>query len=77
MLHRLKCVKYKESLDKVGLFSRKHWRMRGGLIEVYKIVRGGDRADSQRFFPRVKMQSTSGQRFKVGGRIFKGYLRGM
>ena len=50
--------------------------MRGDLIEVYKIVRGMDRVDSQKLFPRVEESITRGHRFKVRGAKFKGNIRG-
>jgi len=39
------------------------------LIEVYKIMRGTDRVDSQKLFPppRVEESITGGHRFKVRG----------
>ena len=41
-----------------------HWsdRLRGDLIEVYKIMRGMDRVDSQKLFPRVEESITRGHR---------------
>ena len=35
-------------------------RLRGDLIEVYKIMRGMDRVDSQKLFPRVEESITRG-----------------
>ena len=39
MLPGLEGMSYKESLDKLGLFSLERQRLRGDLIEVYKIER--------------------------------------
>ena len=44
--------------------------------EVYKIIRGIDRVDSQRLFPRVEVSITRGHRFKVRGGKFKGDVWG-
>jgi len=48
-----------------GLFSLERRRLRGDLIEVYKIMRGMDRMDSQKLFHRVEESVTRGHRFKV------------
>ena len=69
-------ISYEERLEKLGLFSLERWRLRGHLIEVYKIKRGMDRADSQKLFPRVEESITRGHRFKVQGARFKGDERG-
>ena len=50
--------------------------MRGDLIEVYKIMKGMDRVDSQKFFPKVEESITRGHRFMVRGAKFKGDVRG-
>ena len=65
-------VGYKERLNKLELFSLERWRLRGDLIEVYKIMRGIDRVDSQRLFPRVQVPIARGHRFKVRGGKFRG-----
>jgi len=56
---------YEERLDKLRLFSLERQRLRGGLIEVYTIMRGIDMVDSQRLFLRVERSTTSGHRLKV------------
>ena len=67
---------YEERLEKFGLFSLERQRLRGNLIEVYKIMRGMDRVDSQKLFPRVEESITRGHRFKMRGARFKGDVRG-
>eukprot|EP00061_Rhincodon_typus_P018792 g48117.t1 len=57
MLPRLEGLSYRERLIRLGLFSSERWRLRvievyKTLIEVYKIMRGMDRMDSQGLFPR-------------------------
>ena len=42
MLLGLDGLSYKERLDRLGLFSLERRRLRGDLIEVYKIMRGTD-----------------------------------
>jgi len=65
-------ISFEERLEKLGLFSLNRCRLRGDLIEVYKIMRGMDRVDSQKLFPRVEESVTRGHRFKgdVRGRFF-------
>eukprot|EP00061_Rhincodon_typus_P007432 g29121.t1 len=72
----LECLSYKERLDRLGLFSLDHRRLRYGLVEVYKIMKGMDRVNSQGFFPRVAVSKTRRRRFKVRGERFKRDLRG-
>ena len=54
MLPGLEDMDYEESLNKLGLFALEHRRMRGDLIEVYKIMTDLERVDSQSLFPRVE-----------------------
>ena len=42
---------YKEMLSRLGLYSLEFRRMRGALIETYRILRGIDRVDAERLFP--------------------------
>eukprot|EP00061_Rhincodon_typus_P016646 g44972.t1 len=52
----LEGLSYRQRLDRLGLFSLERQRLRGGLIEVYKIMRGMDMVHSQGLFPRVEAQ---------------------
>ena len=76
MLPGMEGISYEERLEKLGLFSLERRRLRGDLIEVYKIMRGMDRVDSQKLFPRAEESITRGHRFKVRGARFKGDVRG-
>ena len=69
-------MSYEERLDRLGLFSLERRRLRGDLIEVYKIMRGIDRLDNQHLFPKVGESKTRGHRFKVRGERYKRVQRG-
>ena len=59
------CLVWKALAMKRGwrnLFSLERRRLRGDLIEVYKSMRGMDRVDSQRLFPRVEESITRGHK---------------
>ena len=58
-------------MNKQGLFSLERRRLKGDLVEVYKIMRDIDRVDRQRLFPRVEVSITRGHRFKARGGTFK------
>jgi len=76
MLPGLEGVSCMDRLDKLGLFSleRRRW-LRGDLIEVYKMMRGIDRVDSQNLFPTPPPQELKclilggGHALKVRGGI--------
>eukprot|EP00061_Rhincodon_typus_P015981 g43948.t1 len=64
MLPGLEGLTYSERLNRLGLFSLEHRRLRGDLIEVYKIKKGMDRVYRQGLFPGVWESKTKGHRFK-------------
>eukprot|EP00061_Rhincodon_typus_P018375 g47527.t1 len=45
MLPGMECLSYKERLDRLRLYSLERCRLRGDLIEAYKIMRGIDRVN--------------------------------
>ena len=69
-------MSYKERLDRLGLFSLERRRLRGDLMEVYKIMRGTDQLDSQYLFPKVGESKTREHRFKVRGERYKRVQKG-
>ena len=69
-------MSYKERLDRLGFLSLERRRLRGDLVEVYKIMRGTDQLDSQYLFPKVGESKTRGPRFKVRGERYKSVQRG-
>eukprot|EP00061_Rhincodon_typus_P014461 g41490.t1 len=76
MLPDLEGLSYREKLNWRGLYSLECRRLRGDGIEVYKLMRGIDRVNSQGLFPRVGESETRGHSFKVKGERFERDLRG-
>ena len=73
----LKKLSYRERLNRLGLYSLERRRMRGDLIEVYKILMGIDRVNASRLFPlRRGEKKTRGHGLRVKGEKFKGNIRG-
>ncbi len=75
MLPGMEGIRYEERLEKLGLFSLERRMLWSDLIEVYKLMRGVDRMDSQKLFPRVEESISRGHRFKLRGARFKGDVR--
>ena len=46
-------LSYEERLGQLGLYSLEFRRVKGSLIETYKILTGLDRVNSERMFPMV------------------------
>ena len=70
MLPELADLSYREKMDWQELFSLEWRRLRGDLIQAYKLMRGMDKVNACRFFPRVEDSKTRWHRRKVRrGRI--------
>ena len=52
---------YEERLRDLRLFLLERRRLRGDLIEAYKMIRGLDRVDSESLFLQMVMTNTRGQ----------------
>lgn len=45
-------LSYRERLDRLGLCSLESSRLRGDLVEVYKIMTGTDKVNAHSLFPQ-------------------------
>ena len=69
-------LSYEERLGKLGLFSLERQRMRGDLIEVYKIMKGIEKVNSGKLFPRSEVMITRGHGLKERGERYNSDIRG-
>uniref|UniRef100_A0A4W3H6T9 NID domain-containing protein n=1 Tax=Callorhinchus milii TaxID=7868 RepID=A0A4W3H6T9_CALMI len=66
----MKGLSYEDRLTNLGLYSLEYRRIRGDLIETYKIIKGYDTVDSRRWFPLVGEAKTRGHNLKIRGSPF-------
>eukprot|EP00061_Rhincodon_typus_P014884 g42244.t1 len=71
MLLGMEGLSYKERLDKLGLWSLESRRLRGDLIEVYKIMTGIDKVNGRCLFQRVWDFKNKWHIFKAVGHWMK------
>ena len=64
-------LSYEERLDRRGLYSLEFRRLRGDLIETYKILKGLDKLDAGRLFPMLGESRTRGHSLRVRGNSFR------
>ena len=64
MIPEMKSLLYEERLRTLDLYSLEFRRMRGDLLETYKILRGPDRVRMERMFPLVGKTRTRGHNLK-------------
>ena len=75
MMPLLRGLSYEERLNELGLYSLEFRRMRGDLIETYKMMNGMDRIEVERLFPLKKDSRTRGHSLKIKGGRFRTELR--
>ena len=71
MIPRLRNKPYEERLEELNLFSLTKRRIRGDLIEVFKIFKGFSNLDSSKYFTIDHNNVTRNNGFKIIPRRFK------
>ena len=72
---KMRGLSYEEIFKSLGLYSLEFRRMRGGQIEVYKMIKGMDKVDVERMLPLVGHSRTRGHSLRIRGSKFKTELR--
>ncbi len=70
MIPRLRCKPYEESLQELNLFSLSKHRMRGDLIEVFKMFKGFVNVVVNDYFTLAQTRVTRGNGYKIASRRF-------
>jgi ribonucleases P/MRP protein subunit RPP40 len=65
MIEGFRSFNYQERLQKLGLMRLDKRRIRGDLIQVYKMLNGGDKSEHSKFFQLSKVSRTRGHSFKL------------
>ena len=68
-------LSYEERLDRLGLYSLEFRKLRGDLIETYKILKGLDKLDAGRLFPMLGESRTRGHSLRIRGNSFRTEMR--
>ena len=56
MIPSLRNLPYEERLKRLGMFSLRHRRLRGDMIEVFKVIHGIDKVNLENLFVRMRMK---------------------
>ena len=73
MIPCLRNKSYEERLKELDLFSLKHRRLRGDLIQAFKIIKGIDNMDCSKYFTIDSSNYTRGNGCKIVGKSFKSH----
>ena len=68
-------LSYDERLKETWLFSRERRRLRGDMIEMFKIMKGIDKISTDELFNRVDSDRTRGHSLRVKKRRVKMVVR--
>ena len=61
----LAILSYEERLKETGLYTLEMRRLRGYMMEMFKIMKGGDKISADELFNRVDSDRTWGHRLRV------------
>ena len=65
MIIRIRNLSYKERLKSFGMFSLRCRRLKGGMIEVFKMIYGIDKLNLEKFFfVQMRMKGQENSLFK-------------
>ena len=70
MIPRLRCKPYEQRLQELNLFSLSKRRMRGDLIEVFKMLKGFVNVDVNDYFTLAQSRITRGNGYKIASKRF-------
>ena len=73
MIPRLRNKSYEERLAELNLFTLTKRRLRGDLIQVYKIFRGHDNLNVEKYFTIDQLNYTRGNGHKIKGKRFQSH----
>ena len=73
MIPSLRNKSYEERLKELDLFPLQHRRLRGDLIQVFKIIKGIDNMDCNKYFSIDHSNYTRGNGCKIIGKSFNSY----
>ena len=65
LIPEMRGLAYEERLSKLGLYSLEFGRLRGDLMETYKIMKGIDRVEAARLFPLTMETRIRGHSLKI------------
>ena len=74
MIPRLRNKSYEERLAELNLFTLTKRRLRGDLIQVYKIFRGHDNLNVEKYFTIDQLNYTRGNGHKIKGKRFQSHV---
>ena len=73
MIPRLRNKPYEDRLEELKLFSLTKRRLRGDLIEVFKIMKGFDNLDMNKYFEIDRSNQTRSNGYKIIGKRFQSH----